>query len=84
MVFITNSAELSAGEVTEVYRSRWEIEVFFKFLKQLLNFRHLLNRSENGIKVVLYITMIAAVLLEAYKRSNGMSGYKIAMMKMSQ
>lgn len=83
MIFITNTADLSAEQVTEVYRSRWGIEVFFKFIKQLLNFRHLLNRSENGIRVVLHVTLITAVLLEAYKRSNKMTGYKIPMLKMS-
>lgn len=83
MLFVTNTADLSATQVTEIYKSRWAIEVFFKFIKQLLNFRHLLNRSENGIKVVLYITMIAGVLLEAYKRSNNMNGYKIVLLKMS-
>ena len=83
MVFITNTADLSAMEVAEVYRSRWDIEVFFRFIKQLLHFNHLMNRSDNGIRVVLYVTMIAAVLLEAYKRSNAMSGYKIPMLKMS-
>ena len=81
LTFITNTADLSAEEVTELYRSRWAIEVFFRFIKQLLNFKHLLNRTENGIKVVLYVTMIAGVLLEAYKRSNKMSWYKIAMLK---
>lgn len=81
LTFITNTADLSAKEVTEIYKSRWTIEVFFRFIKQLLNFKHLLNRTENGIKVVLYVTMIAAVLLETYKRSNNMSGYKIPMLK---
>lgn len=81
LVFITNAGDLSAYEVTELYSRRWGIEVFFRFIKQLLNFRHLLNRSENGIQVVLYVTLIAAVLLEAYKRHNSMNGYKIPMQR---
>lgn len=81
LTFITNTADLAAEEVTELYKRRWQVEVFFRFLKQLLNFNHLLNRSENGVKVVLYSTLIAAVLLEAYKRANHLSGYKIAMQK---
>ncbi len=60
-----------------LYRHRWDIEVFFKFLKQELNFSHLINRSENGIRVMLYCTMIAAILLLAYKELNGLKGYKI-------
>jgi hypothetical protein len=79
LLFITNieSELLSAADVTIFYKCRWEIEVFFKFIKQELNFSHLINRSENGIKVMLYCTMIAAILLLAYKEINGLKGYKI-------
>lgn len=81
IVFITNSEDLTSVEVTELYKRRWDIEVFFKFIKQLLNFKHLINRSENGIKVVLYVTMIAAILLIAYKKVNHLNGYKIPKQK---
>lgn len=81
VTFVTNSRELTAVEVTILYKRRWDIEVFFKFIKQSLNFSHLLNRSENGIKVVLYVTMIASILLLAYKKLNNLKGYKIAKQK---
>lgn len=77
IVFVTNNLELIPEDVTEIYRRRWDIEVFFKFIKQLFNFSHLVNRSENGIKVILYVTMIAAILLSAYKKETGQTGYKI-------
>jgi len=79
LLFITNieSETMSAADVTICYKCRWEIEVFFKFIKQELNFSHLINRSENGIKVMLYCTMITAILLLAYKEINGLRGYKI-------
>lgn len=81
IVFVTNDKTLTANEVTALYKQRWDIEVFFKFIKQHLNFNHLINRSENGIKVVLYVTMIAAVLLLAYKNANRLDGYKIPKQK---
>jgi len=83
ILFVTNieSELLSAADVTIFYKCRWEIEVFFKFIKQELNFSHLINRSENGIKVMLYCTMIAAILLLAYKEINGLKGYKIMKQK---
>lgn len=81
IVFVTNITELDATEITMLYKHRWEIEVFFKFLKQELNFSHLINRSENGIKVMLYCTMIAAILLLTYKELNGFKGYKIMKQK---
>ena len=68
---------LGAKDITELYKQRWDIEVFFKFLKQKLNFRHLMNRSENGIKIMLYATLIAATLLLVYKKKNKLSVIKI-------
>lgn len=80
LLFLTNIsvADLSAVEITEVYKKRWDIEVFFKFIKQHLHFKHFLNYSENGIKVMMYMTMIAALLLLLYKKLNKIEGYKIA------
>lgn len=81
--FITNIRNLTAADITELYKRRWDIEVFFKFIKQLLNFKHLISRNENGIKVVLYVTMIASILLTAYKKLNRLTGYKIPKLKFS-
>lgn len=76
--FITNVNFLTACEIAELYKSRWEIETFFKFIKQELNFKHLLSRTENGIKVVMYLTMIAAILLTVYKKVNNIIGWAAA------
>jgi Transposase DDE domain len=84
LTFITNIKAINAKEVTEVYKSRWDIEVFFKFIKQNLNFNHLINRTESGIRSVLYITMTVAILLEKYKREKKLKGFKIAKQKFSQ
>jgi len=71
-------------DLTEIYRSRWDIKVFFKFIKQHFNFTHLLNRTENGIKVVMYVTMIVAILHAAYKKQKKLSGFKIPKRKFVQ
>jgi hypothetical protein len=42
-----------------------------------------MSRNENGIKVILYVTMIAAILLTAYKKLNQLNGYKIPKLKFS-
>src|ERR1700761_4023563 len=83
ILFVTNieSDLMSAADITICYKLRWDIEVFFKFIKQELNFSHLINRSENGIKVMLYCTLIAAILLIVYKEQNGLKGYKIMKQK---
>lgn len=72
--FITNDFELTAGQVAEAYKRRWDIEVFFRFLKQNLSFYHFISTSENGIKIILYMTLITAMLVMIYKRENEM-GY---------
>lgn len=75
--FVTNIKNITAKEITDIYKSRWDIEIFFKFIKQHLNFSHLISRNENGIKVILYVTMIAAILLLQYKKEMQLSGYKM-------
>ncbi len=59
------------AELAEVYRQRWDLEVLFKFLKQHLGYSHLTSRSENGVKVMVYMSLIAALLLIWYKRYTG-------------
>lgn len=76
-VFISNDFELTAKEITDFYRKRWDIETFFRFIKQELNVSHLLSLNENGIKVVLYMTLIVAIFLLLYKKANHL-GYKTA------
>lgn len=78
--FLTNIFFLNAVEVTKFYKSRWEIEVFFKFIKQQLNFSHLVSRSINGIKIMMYMTMIAAILITVYKKINKVESWLIAKM----
>ncbi len=55
------------AEVPELYRRRWEIETFFKFLKQHLSYAHLTSRNENGIRVLIWMALITAVVLFWYK-----------------
>ncbi len=84
IVFITNIKDIESTEVAAIYKSRLDIEVFFKFIKQHLNFSHLLNRTENGIKVIMYVTMTVAVLLAEYKKIRNLTGYKIPKRKFAQ
>ncbi len=52
-----------------------------KFLKQDLNFKHLMNRSLNGIKVMIYMTLILALQITVYKKENKLTRYKIVKLK---
>ena len=76
--FVTNCWDLSAGQVCETYKARWDIEIFFKYLKSYLNGRHFLSRSENGIKNVYYIRLIAAILVTLVAKMYNLTGFKQA------
>jgi hypothetical protein len=75
--FLTNRFDLTCEEVILIYKQRWDIEVFFRFIKQELNFSHLISVNENGIKIILYMTLILAMLILIYKKINDF-GYKTA------
>jgi hypothetical protein len=56
--------KLTASEVGLLYRRRWQIECFFRWLKCLLGCRHWLAHSQQGVTLQLYLALIAAVLLQ--------------------
>ena len=59
-------AQLSAAEVGLLYRRRWQIECFFRWIKCLLGCRHWLAESPTGVTLQLYLALIAAVLFQLY------------------
>lgn len=72
---LTNEFDLSAKDIAQAYRRRWDIEVFFRFLKQELNVSHLVSLNKNGLQVMLYMTLITSMLVLIYKKGNK-QGYK--------
>ena len=82
--FLTNHLELPAKQITTIYRKRWEIERFFRFIKQNLCFSNLLCRHLNGIKIMVYLTMIAAMMLLGYKKQQNIKSLKQAKIKFGQ
>lgn len=63
MVFITNNARWSASSVCDLYRARWEIEVFFKQVKQTLKLSGFLGYSANAIRWQVWTALLVYVLL---------------------
>lgn len=76
--FLTNIVDFSADEICVLYKKRWSIEVFFRFIKQELNMKHFLGHNKNAIEVTLYIILIASILLIEYKNRCKMKSYKFA------
>ena len=79
--FVTNILKEDVYQVASWYKQRWEIELFFKFIKQHLNVKHLVSRNENGIKVMIFMTMILAILLIAFRKLNNIKSFKIAKLR---
>lgn len=80
-LFITNMLKFNAREITEFYARRWDIEVFFRFIKQEFWFSHFVSRSKNWIMNMLYITLITSILIIVYKSKNKIDSYKEAKRK---
>jgi len=66
--FITNDLERTAVEVTELYKKRWQIELFFKWIKQNLKIKRFIGTSENAVKTQIIIAMIAYLLLSMARK----------------
>ncbi len=80
--FLTNMLDAEVETILSSYKKRWDIEVFFRFLKQELNFAHITSTSENGMMIMMYMTMIASMLVLTYKRINNV-GYKTSVRRIS-
>ena len=58
--------ELAAGDVARLYQHRWQVELFFRWVKCILGCRHWLAESPQGAAIELYLALIAALLLQLY------------------
>jgi hypothetical protein len=65
---VTNRFDLRTLNVIILYAYRWQIELFFKFMKRTMKGIHLLNHSQNGVEIQFYVLMITAVLMLKLKQ----------------
>lgn len=65
---LTNRFDLSTLQIIILYAYRWQIELFFKYLKRTLNGLHLFNHSQNGVEIQFYLLMTLAILLLKFKQ----------------
>ena len=66
--FLTNNFEISAFEVAILYKNRWKIETFFKFIKQNLTIKKLWGHSENAVKIHIWVAIITYLLIAYIKK----------------
>jgi putative transposase len=68
--FLTNLFRLSAKTIAEIYRSRWQVELFFKWIKQHLRIKTFIGTSPNAVMSQIYVAMITYLLLSYLKFSS--------------
>ena len=70
---VTNDLTRPADEIAALYKQRWEIELFFKWIKQNLKIKTFLGRSENAVKTQIYVALIAFLLLRIFRNTYAQS-----------
>jgi len=68
---ITNNFKLSAEEIVSLYKRRWEIELFFKWIKQNLKVKKFISENENAIKIQIIMAIIAYILIKILQIRSG-------------
>ena len=64
---ITNNLKWSANTISELYKSRWQIEIFFREVKQLLHIKSFIGTSENAVLIQIWTAMITILILKFLK-----------------
>ena len=68
LVFLTNNTALPALTIAALYKSRWQVELFFKWIKQHLRIKHFLGNSENAVKTQVWCAVATYVLIAIVKK----------------
>lgn len=69
LVFLTNNFEASALEIARLYQNRWQIEVFFKWIKQNLTIKKLWGYSENAVNIHIWVAICTYLIIAYIKHS---------------
>jgi hypothetical protein len=72
-VFLTNNFVIGALTVAQLYKSRWQVELFFRWIKQHLRIKAFYGRSPNAVKTQIWIAISVYVLAAIVKKRLGLS-----------
>ena len=70
-IFFTNALDISPVIVAELYHQRWQIELFFKWLKQHLKIKKFWGNSENAVRIQIYAAIITYCLMAIVQKKMG-------------
>ena len=71
-VFLTNNFDLPALQIAQLYKSRWRVELFFKWVKQNLRIKHFFGTSDNAVKTQVWIASCVYVLVAIVRKELGL------------
>ncbi len=71
---LTNDLDSSAERIAELYKARWQVELFFRWVKQHLRIRRFLGASENAVRAQIAVALIAFLILRIVHRAKAFSG----------
>ncbi len=71
---VTNDHEAPASQIAELYKQRWQIELFFKWVKQNLKIKRFMGTSENAVRIQIYVALIAFLLIKMVFKTNNITG----------
>lgn len=67
LTFISNNMDISALDIANIYRNRWQIETFFKWIKQNMTVKRMWGYSENAVRIHLWVAIISYLLMAKIK-----------------
>jgi hypothetical protein len=72
LVFLTNNFDLPALTIAQLYKSRWRVELFFKWVKQNLRIKHFFGTTDNAVKTQVWIAVCVYVLVALVRKELGL------------
>ena len=78
ITLVSNDLDAPAADIAALYKQRWQVELFFKWIKQNLKIRHFLGASENAVRIQIVTALIAYLLLRLAQIGTGLGLQAIA------
>jgi IS4 transposase len=72
LVFLTNNFDLPALTIAQLYKSRWRVELFFKWIKQNLRIKHFFGTTANAVKTQVWIAVCTYLLVAILRKELGL------------
>ena len=70
--FLTNNFKLAAKTIADIYKDRWQIELFFKWIKQNLKIKSFIGTTKNAVMSQIWVALCTYLLIHYFKWSNGL------------